>query len=156
MPCWTRGLRLRRTDCAEPIPEANARQSCSCRPQQRQDHTSEGLPRIGAQCQRGFIQRFVQLAHRGDARPHADGHVAEDEADDKDDTGAGDLDRRHVEGQDIADADDRTGDGEAEHRAKLERVLSSQKRLNTLVKKELIADADEYGGTRRSALRERK
>lgn len=43
-----------------------------------------------------------------------------------------------------------------DERSQLERTLSSQKRLNTLVKKELLKDAKEYGSPRRSALRERK
>ena len=44
----------------------------------------------------------------------------------EDDAGAGQLDRRHVEGDDVADADDRAGNGEAQHGDELERRLPDE------------------------------
>ena len=40
-------------------------------------------------------------------------------------------------------------------REKLEKLLGSERRLNTLIKKEIQADADKYGDDRRSPLIER-
>jgi len=44
----------------------------------------------------------------------------------------------------------------AKEKAELEKILGSDRRLNTLVKKELIADAEAYGDDRRSPLVERE
>ena len=74
-----------------------------------------------AERERSLVEALVDLAQGGDAGAHADRHVAEHEAHDEDEAGAGDLDRRHVEGQDVGHADDRAGDGEAQQRAELER-----------------------------------
>ncbi|WP_427979198.1 DNA topoisomerase IV subunit A [Agarivorans sp.] len=43
----------------------------------------------------------------------------------------------------------------AEERDKLEKLLGSERRMNTLLKKELLADAEKYGDERRSPLVER-
>ena len=44
----------------------------------------------------------------------------------QDRAGAGQLHRRHVEGQDVGDADHRAGDGEAHHGQELERGLAGE------------------------------
>ena len=73
--------------------------------EQREDDAPRGGEAVGAQHGRGFIQALVELAHRRDAAAQAGRHVAEDEAQDQDQSGAGELNRRHVVGQDVADAD---------------------------------------------------
>ncbi|REF26944.1 DNA topoisomerase IV subunit A [Xenorhabdus cabanillasii] len=46
-------------------------------------------------------------------------------------------------------------DGLAKERDKLQAILGSERKLNTLLKKEIIADAENYGDERRSPLKER-
>ncbi|WP_047679315.1 MULTISPECIES: DNA topoisomerase IV subunit A [Xenorhabdus] len=46
-------------------------------------------------------------------------------------------------------------DGLAKERDKLQAILGSERKLNTLLKKEIIADAENYGDVRRSPLKER-
>ncbi|MEX0447090.1 DNA topoisomerase IV subunit A [Xenorhabdus sp. SGI246] len=46
-------------------------------------------------------------------------------------------------------------DGLAKERDKLQAILASERKLNTLLKKEIIADAENYGDERRSPLKER-
>ncbi|MDE9500416.1 DNA topoisomerase IV subunit A, partial [Xenorhabdus bovienii] len=43
----------------------------------------------------------------------------------------------------------------AKERDKLQAILGSERKLNTLLKKEIIADAESYGDVRRSPLKER-
>src|SRR5579864_2418161 len=73
--------------------------------------------------QRGgrIVERAVDLRERRDARAHADGHVAEHEAQNEDRHAAGQLERRDVERDDIRHADHRARHGEADERQELER-----------------------------------
>ena len=115
------------------------------RPQQRQHHLAEGLPGIGAERQRALVEAAVDLRHRGDAGPDADRHVAEDEGEHEDEAGAGELDRRHVEGDDVGDADHRAGNGEGQHGAELEGVLAGE----ILPHQQIGGEQADRGGQRR-------
>ena len=115
------------------------------RPQQRQHHAAHGGGRARAQGQGGLVEALVDLAQGGDAGAHADRHVAEDEAHHEDEARAGDLDRRHVEGEDVGHADDRAGDGEAQQRAELEGALAGE----ALPGQQIGGEQADGGGERR-------
>ena len=88
---------------------------------------------------------LVDLAQRRDAGAHADRHVAEHEAHHEDEGGAGELDRRHVEGEDVGDADDGAGDREAQHGAELEGAPAGE----ALPRQQIGGEQAERGGERR-------
>jgi hypothetical protein len=78
-------------------------------PQQRHDDLAQRAHRGAAQRRRRLVERLVDLRQRGDARAHADRHVAEHEAQHEDQHPAGELERRHVERDDVRHADHRAG-----------------------------------------------
>jgi hypothetical protein len=118
--------------------------------EQRQHDPAHGGEGMRAQRDRGFIEALVDLAERGDAGAHAHRHVAEDEADDEDQRRAGDLDRRHVEGEDVADADHRAGNGEGQQRAELEGALAGK----VLPRQQIGGEDADGGGERRGDQRD--
>src|SRR5438552_824738 len=88
---------------------------------------SNRCERARAEGERCLIETFVDLAQHGKARADADRHVAEDEADDEDDAGSGQLDRRHIEGEDVADADHGARNCKAQHCRELEAALPAKR-----------------------------
>ena len=88
--------------------------------QQWQDDAAQGVGTARPQCERGFVQAFVQLAERRQSGAHTHGHVAENKTDDQNEPGARQLEWRHVEGHDVGNADDCAGDGKAQHGHELE------------------------------------
>ena len=70
---------------------------------------------------------WVDLLERRGAGAHADRQVAEHEAQHDDQAGAGELERRHVEGQDVAHAEHRAGNRERQQRGELERAAAANR-----------------------------
>ena len=73
-----------------------------------------------------FVETFVDLAQRCKAGADCDWHVPEDEADDEDGAGRCQLDGRDIERDNVADANDRAGNGEGQQTDKLERRLARE------------------------------
>ena len=88
--------------------------------EQRQDHAAQGREPAARPASRRPRRGAVDLAQRGQPAAHADRQVAEHEAEHDDQPGAGQLDRRHVEGEDVADAEHRAGNREASSVRELE------------------------------------
>ncbi len=118
--------------------------------EQRQQDRAQRGEAAGAEHRRRLVEAAVDLAHRRHPGAHADRHVAKDIADDEDQRGAGDLDRRHVEREDVRDADHGAGNRERQHRAELERVLTDE----PLAREEVGGQDAERGRGRRGDRRQ--
>ena len=117
--------------------------------QRQQDRAQDGETARAERCRR-LVETAVDLRHRRHAGAHAHRHVAEHVADDEDQRRARELDRRHVEREDVRDADHRAGNGERQHRAELEQRLAGE----FLPREEVGGEKPQRGGDRRGDRRE--